>query len=190
MNCTEEIKQYITALKTKAGNPAGKAEQSRTAHALTAFCDKLQTWPEKDDYDAFSATLANSGKDAKFINEYTDRIKRFFVWLNPEKENDNMTDNNTNTPVDTPTDNSTARDGETTTPNKPGRKRFDTVNNEKKTEKIMLYLTPELIADVRDWCHVKRITANSFITGLIEEHLHSDKAQEKLAFFRKLSEDD
>ena len=59
-----------------------------------------------------------------------------------------------------------------------------------RSVKIMLYLTPELIADVRDWCHVKRITANSFITGLIEEHLHSDKAQEKLAFFRKLSEDD
>lgn len=176
MNCTEEIKQYITTLKTKAGNPAGKAEQSRTAHALTAFCDKLQTWPKKDDYDAFSATLANSGKDAKFINEYTDRIKRFFVWLNPEKENDNnMTDNDTNTPVDTPTDNSTARDGEATTPNKPGRKRFDTVNNEKKTEKIMLYLTPELIAQIRAWCDLKGISANSLITGLIEDFLNDKK---------------
>ena len=184
MNCTEEIKQYITALKTKAGNPAGKAEQSRTAHALTAFCDKLQTWPEKDDYDAFSATLANSGKDAKFINEYTDRIKRFFVWLNPEKENDNMTDNNTNTPVDTPTQNSAGFDDGASTPNKPGRKRFDTVNNEKKTEKIMLYLTPELIAQIRTWCDLKGISANSYITALIETDLES-KA-EKINTFLEL----
>ena len=175
MNCTEEIKQYITALKTKAGNPAGKAEQSRTAHALTAFCDKLQTWPEKDDYDAFSATLANSGKDAKFINEYTDRIKRFFVWLKSEKENDNMTDNNTPPPVDTPTQNSAGFDDGASTPKKPGRKRFDTVNNEKKTEKIMLYLTPELIAQIRAWCDLKGISANSLITGLIEDFLNDKK---------------
>ena len=70
---------------------------------------------------------------------------------------------------------------------KPGRKRFDTENGEKRSEKFMLYLTPELISEVRTWCHIKQISAVSYITGLIEADLHSEDKQGKLASFRKFS---
>ena len=51
------------------------------------------------------------------------------------------------------------------------------------------YLTPELISEVRDWCYLKRISAVSYITGLIEADLHSNEKQEKLAVFRRLSDE-
>lgn len=57
-------------------------------------------------------------------------------------------------------------------------------NNEKKTEKIMLYLTPELITQIRTWCDLKGISANSYITALIETDLES-KA-EKINTFLEL----
>lgn len=80
---------------------------------------------------------------------------------------------------------------ENTTPapvkKKPGRKRFDTVNGEKKSEKLMLYLTPELIAKIRVWCDMKGISNVSFITGLIEDFL-KDKEDKINAFLKMRSE--
>lgn len=58
---------------------------------------------------------------------------------------------------------------------KPGRKRFDTVNGEKKSEKLMLYLTPELIAKIRVWCDMKGVSNVGYITALIEADLDSKK---------------
>lgn len=54
---------------------------------------------------------------------------------------------------------------------KPGRKVFDTVNGSKKSEKLMMYFTPELITKIRVWCDMKGISNVSFITGLIEDFL-------------------
>lgn len=69
---------------------------------------------------------------------------------------------------------------------KPGRKRFDTVNGEKKSEKLMLYLTPELISRIRVWCDMKGVSNVGFITGLIEDFL-KDKEESINTFleFRK-----
>ena len=64
---------------------------------------------------------------------------------------------------------------ETHTPVKKrtGRKPFDTVNGEKRTEKLMMYLTPETITRLRAWCDLKGISAVSYITALIEADLDS-----------------
>ena len=69
---------------------------------------------------------------------------------------------------------------------KSGRKCLDTESGEVRSEKLMLYLTPSMIADVRDWCSLKRISCVSYITGLISADLAGK--QEKLKFFRELSE--
>ncbi len=80
---------------------------------------------------------------------------------------------------------------ETTTPapvrKKPGRKVFDTVNGSKKSEKLMMYFTPELIAKIRVWCDMKGISNVSYITGLIEADLES-KTDKINAFLKMRSE--
>ena len=60
----------------------------------------------------------------------------------------------------------------------------DTVNSSKKSEKITLYFTPELITEIRDWCYLKRISAVSYITSLIEADLHSK--EDKINAFLEL----
>ena len=68
-----------------------------------------------------------------------------------------------------------------------GRKKIDTMKGEKRDQKLMLYLTPSVIADVRDWCSLKNLSSNDYITKLIEADLQ-DK-QEKLSFFRQLRDE-
>lgn len=68
-----------------------------------------------------------------------------------------------------------------------GRKKFDTVNGEKRNQKLMLYLTPSVIEDVRDWCSLKKLTVNNYVTALIEADLR-DK-QNKLNSFRQLRDE-
>ena len=71
---------------------------------------------------------------------------------------------------------------------KGGRKRFDTVNGEKKSEKFMMYFTPTLLSDIQDWCHLKRTSCVSYITGLIEADLQDPEKRRKLEFFRQFSD--
>ena len=73
------------------------------------------------------------------------------------------------------TTNTPTVDTQGTKSSKAGRKRFDTENGEKRSEKLMLYLTPELIANVRDWCSLKGISYGSFVIGLIEDYLRDKK---------------
>ena len=191
-----EIKQYISQLKTKSGNPAGVQEQTRTENILTAFCNKLETWPEETDYDTFRAEI-DKPDNPKFATENINRVKKFFAWLELERKNDTMTknevidveettqplDGNANTEITAPIE-----PEETTTPapvkKKSGRKVFDTVNGEKKSEKLMLYLTPALIAKLRVWCDMKGISNVSYITALIETDL--DSKTDKINTFLKL----
>ena len=70
---------------------------------------------------------------------------------------------------------------------KPGRKVFDTVNGSKKSEKLMMYFTPELIAKIRVWCDMKGISNVSYITGLVEADLDS-KTDKINAFLKMRSE--
>ena len=49
----------------------------------------------------------------------------------------------------------------------------DTVNGEKKSEKMMMYFTPEMITKIRTWCDLKGISTVSYITNLIEADLHN-----------------
>ena len=70
--------------------------------------------------------------------------------------------------------------------NKGGRKTIDE-NGEIRSEKLMLYLTPSMIADVRDWCRIKGISYANFIVGLIGDFMRDKK--ERLDFFRKFSDE-
>lgn len=60
-------------------------------------------------------------------------------------------------------------------------------NGEKKSEKLMMYFTPSLMADIRDWCSLKRVSCVDYITGLINADL--EKKKERLEFFRKFSDE-
>lgn len=211
-----QISQYISTLKTKSGIPMREKDKTQVLNVLTAFCaeymsDPFKKWPDKSDYDAYRVTLSDKPKLAK---DNISRIEKFFAWLNSDKETDNMTDKETTPeliPVDTHTEISHPADDGAVTPIEPeisqevstgdetaqpknlkaktGRRPFDTVNGEKKSEKLMMYFTPELIADIRDWCYLKRISCVSYITALIEADLKTDDKQKKLAFFREMSND-
>ena len=197
-----QISQYISTLKTKSGIPMREKDKTQVLNVLTAFCaeymsDPFKKWPDKSDYDAYRVTLSDKPKLAK---DNISRIEKFFAWLNSDKETDNMTDKETTPeliPVDTENEPEISQEvstgDETAQPEnlkaKTGRRPFDTVNGEKKSEKLMMYFTPELIADIRDWCYLKRISCVSYITALIEADLKTDDKQKKLAFFREMSND-
>lgn len=187
MTFTTEIKQYISQLTTKSGNPAGIQEQTRTENILTAFCDTYmttKTWPDTSDYEAFSADIDSP----KLATENTNRVKKFFAWLK-EKEIEIMPEDNTTATTAPATwpELSTETEPVQKVKGKPGRKVLDTVNGEKRTEKLMMYFTPELMTEIRNWCHLKRISIVSYITNLIETDLHNDVKMDKLKKFLALS---
>ena len=178
----DEIKQYISQLKTNSGNIAGVQEKTRTENILRMFCERLDTWPEETDYEAFRTTI-DKPDNPKFATENINRIKKFFTWINSERRNDTMTENEV-IDVEETTQPELFPDNEPETPpeadtenvpvkKKTGRKVFDTVNGEKKSEKLMLYCTPQLITKIRTWCDLKGISTVSYITNLIEADLHN-----------------
>lgn len=187
-----EIEKYISELTNENGEPAGSEEKRKTRTALAHFVkllkDNGRTWPEITDFDAFKA---NSKATSNETNQNDRRIRKFFASLDTERKNANMTDNSTVQPLDDGASTEITAPierEENTTPapvkKKPGRKVFDTVNGEKKSEKLMMYFTPELIAKIKAWCDMKGISNVSFITGVVEDFL-KDK-EEKINNFLKM----
>lgn len=126
------------------------------------------TWPDEADYDEYRQ---NSTSNEQGTKQNISRIKKYFE----------AQAQSTSTQSETPSSVATSE------PRKTGRKRLDTENGEVRSEKLMLYITPSLIADLRDWCSLKRISCVSYINALIQHDL-ADK-QEKLKSFREFSED-
>ena len=191
-----EIEQYISKLKTSSGNTAGVQEQTRTRNIITAFCRNLLTWPNEADYCTFRSTI-DKPENPKFATENINRVKKFFAWLEDERKNTIMTENEVSGMEETTQpdlfghDEAPIEQEETATPapvrKKPGRKAFDTVNGEKKSEKMMIYFTPELITRIRAWCDMKGISNVSYITALIQADLDS-KADKINSFLKMRSE--
>ena len=154
----------------------GKDETRKTRNALVKIAEILSvnghTWPEDSDILAYRSQATSS---ERAVNQDIVRIEKFFEW---KKEKDSMEEEAT-----------LEMFPEETQPKSNAGRKPISENGEKKSEKLMLYLTPELIGEVRDWCYLKRISAVSYITGLIEADLHSNEKQEKLAVFRRLSDE-
>lgn len=188
----DEAEKYIASLVTRKGTNASDSEKHKTRKALAEITAILQeqghSWPDASDYDAYR----RQHEDNKETKQNVSRIEKFFAWL--EKEIETMADNEKtaqaelfsgNEPETWPEETPAPADK----PKGKGGRKVISANGEKKSEKLMMYFTPELIADIRDWCCLKRISAVSYITGLIESDLHSTSKQQKLTVFRQLSDD-
>lgn len=169
-------------------------KQKSTVQTMTAIlARKDKAWPDESDYAEYRQ---NSTGNIKTIKENIGRIERFFEWLRKELDSMTETQEITMTKKDTqfinvPIEEKVIETNEEVEQpkGKPGRKRFDTVNGSKKSEKLMIYMTPELIADLRDWCYLKRVSCVSYITALIEADLGTEDKQKKLSRFREMSDD-
>lgn len=194
-----EIEIYIANMVTNKGTPASDTEKQKTRKALADITALLNerghSWPDAGDYDTYSG-----GHNDKTTKQNVSRIEKFFAWLKgrkidrmPENEITATLDAENSQPELFPADDTQDIEASASTTNdtedepmqaakkKPGRKVFDAENGEKKSEKLMLYLTPALITRIRTWCDLKGISAVSYITTLIEEDL--DSKQEKISAF-------
>lgn len=183
MTFTTEIKQYISQLTTKSGNPAGIQEQTRTENILTAFCDTYmttKTWPDTSDYEAFSADIDSP----KLATENTNRVKKFFAWLK-EKEIEIMPEDNTTATTAPATwpELSTETEPVQKVKGKPGRKVLDTVNGEKRSVKFMVYFTPSIMSELKDLCSMKHTTCANYLFELACREIKNN--EEALKFFRE-----
>ncbi len=193
-----ELEKYLTTLSgKKKGMPPSEStieKQKSTVQTMTAIlARKDKAWPDESDYAEYRQ---NSTGNIKTIKENIGRIERFFEWLRKELDSMTETQEITTTKKDTqffdvPIEEKVIETNEEVEQpkGKPGRKRFDTVNGSKKSEKLMIYMTPELIADLRDWCYLKRVSCVSYITALIEADLGTEDKQKKLSRFREMSDD-
>lgn len=88
-------------------------------------------------------------------------------------------------PVDTP--NVQPHDTPAQPKNKGGRKVLS-VTGEKRSEKVMLYLTPSLYVDVKDWASLHGKSITDCILSVLEEYMQGK--QGKLALFRELRDNE
>ena len=65
-----------------------------------------------------------------------------------------------------------------------GRRRLDSDTGEKRSEKFMIYLSPSLLRDIRDYCDLRGVSVVSYITELVNADLEDKR--EQLNAFRKL----
>ena len=158
----QSVEEYVDALRTVKGKPAGKDEKRKTHNALmlmfAILADSGHEIPEASDKAEYRR---RNLKGEAAISQDMSRIDRYFA---------------VQTNVDTVHELSRA-----------GRKYLDTENGEKRSEKLMLYLTPSMIADVRAWCDLKGISCVNYITSLIEADIASkrDTLKEFLSFRSK-----
>ena len=164
----DEINEYVAALRTVKGDrPAGKNEKFKTKKALelmrVILKERGHAEPDNDDKDEYRRRTTNKSGATQDLS----RIDRFFalrkersgqiIMVKPEHEQ-----------------------------LKTGRKVLDTEHGEKRTARLMLYLTPTMAADIRDWCRVRDISNNEYILELIEADLRDTDKQERIKKLREL----
>ena len=151
---SENDKRYLEGI-------TGEAERTKARQALTKFeswllADHGRNEPIQSDITEYQEYLTGKGISLKTVKDTMRRISNRY---RAKGEQIKMSFEET----------------QETKSSKAGRKRLDTQNGEKRSEKLMLYLTPELIANVRDWCNLKGISYGSFVIGLIEDYLRDKK---------------
>lgn len=153
--------------------------------ALKAIKDMLAVlavsgheWPDESDYAEYRR---HSTSNERGTEQNVSRVEKYYLALRSEGSGQLLLVDRVDTQTQT-------EKGSVSVHSKRagGRKCLDTESGEVRSEKLMLYLTPSMIADVRDWCSLKRISCVSYITGLISADLAGK--QEKLKFFRELSD--
>ncbi len=199
-----------------AGEDLKRKTRKALERMLVILLESGHDEPDESDYAKYSAYSKydeeGTAQDIKRIERYFEPKEERSKQLSmiPEEEmTEGMKEPETmNTGVDdgASTENVQASEAEMTAPNEPeslpetdpvnerpkpaknkgGRKPIDT-NGEKKSEKFMMYFTPSLMADIRDWCSLKRVSCVDYITGLINADL--EKKKERLEFFRKFSDE-
>ena len=164
--------EYVSAL------PVGKDAKRKALNAIKdmqpVLAESGHEWPDASDYEEYRR---RSRHNESGTEQNVSRVEKYYRALRAEGSEQLLIPET----ADTPTQPEPA-----CVERKSGRKCLDTENGEVRSEKLMIYLTPSMIADVRDWCSLKRISCVSYITGLISADLAGK--QEKLKFFRELSE--
>ena len=200
-----DISEYLLILKARNG--IDTAPQS-TRYKWQKVFEKIvlvliqhgHETPDEKDYEEYRANNTMSNETFK---KYKEKMNEFFSWRQKRRQ-ETMPDEK----IEVSSENETVIDTRVAESEKEivakvevepveaesdkkksnaGRKKIDTVKGEKRDQKLMLYLTPSVIADVRDWCSLKNLSSNDYITKLIEADLQ-DK-QEKLSFFRQLRDE-
>ena len=189
-----EIAEYLLTLKSKKGDCiASISTRNKWEKVFKDIVLVLvrtgHEYPDENDYKEYRASITVSDET---FTAYKEKIAGFFCWSKEktERRHEAMADEK----IEVSTENVPVLEAETVeaeheaesdkNESNVGRKRLDTVKGEKRTEKLMLYLTPSVISDIRDWCSLKNLSSNDYITKLIEADLQ-DK-QDKLNSFRQL----
>ena len=197
-----EITEYLLTLRNKKGDDiAPISTRNKWCKVLNdivlVVVSNGHEEPDKKDYEEYRTSITVSDET---FDTYKKKIKLFFSW-SKQRRHEAMIDATMtsevlaqNEPVveTGETKQETLVDSESSQvtggeDSNAGRKRFDTKNGEKRDQKLMLYLTPSVIADVRDWCKLKDISAVSYITDLIIADMKN--RQEKLNSFRQLRDE-
>lgn len=170
--------EYVASLE------AGDSEKHKTKRAINTMLELLaereHTQPDEADYTEYRtrSTLNERG-----TNQNVSRVKKYFA-AQVGGEDASMTDEpnvcGEGEGLEQPVRVTTEDRG------KAGHKRLDTKNGEVRSERLMLYLTPSMKAEIEAWCNLKQIKSRAdFIVGLISDFM-SDK-HEKLTNFLKIS---
>lgn len=188
-----DIAEYLLTLKSRNGiDIAPQSTRDKWQKVLNdivlVVISKGHDTPSEKDYEEYRASKNISDETFK---RYKKQIDMFFSWRK-ERRQEPMTYEGILETVEPETvhdaePSQVAGVVEAENVNHGGRKRFDTVKGEKRTEKLMLYLTPSVIADIRDWCKIKDISAVNYITGLVVADMAS--RQDKLNSFRQLRDE-
>lgn len=169
----QSIEEYVDTLRTKTDKAAGKDEKRKTKKALELMSAILKERGHEIPDEADKAEFSRRSKsNERETNSNLQRAMRYYLALQEEQSGQQLM-----IPVALPESERVPE------PSRAGRKVLDTERGEKRSEKLMLYLTPSMIADIRDWCDLKHISSVNYITELIRADMKTK--QEKLKSFRE-----
>ena len=175
-----EISEYVLTLKGRTGEVANISTRSKREKILKDIVPILISHgheePDEKDYEEYCTSRRIS---IDTFEDYRKKIELFFTWSR-ERRKRMMVDEAVKEAATVETEQVEVKAATVNV----GRKRFDTEKGEKRERKLMLYLTPSVFADVKDWCKLKDLTAVQYITQLIVSDMEVKQA--KLKNFREL----
>ena len=173
----KELEEYLSTLKGRSGSGGASAElKKKVVSAVKAMSKILDAQGlTRPDEKAYQTYRANSKTDSANTEANINRIKKFYSWLELNRNGElNMSENES-------TEITEATQDTEIEPVRAGRKKLTDENGEQRTEKNTVYLSRSKDRLFKSLCAIKGLSFAEYVSQLIDNELDNNK--EALNFF-------
>ena len=183
------VEEYLSTRSVSA------PEKNRIRGDLAEFLDLLEgngrTWPSEEDYRAFREMRLHKDKTPRTVIDRIQRIRKYYEWRQTQSMSERqatmiLEEQAEAVAVNTPKEETAgfvaATDEGIAEDSKPRRGRKPKAEEDRRSEKISIYLTPRVYADMRALAHSVGQDISDIFFSLAEDFV--ERNSERLNAYR------